>query len=165
MRIAACAVMLALGAFFGAAPAAAQTYPPTTGTLTVSSSVVVPGQPVTVSGSGAGSGATVTITFASTPVVVATTTASAAGDFTATFEVPHEATAGLHTITATADGAVLGTVTVRVLAATSDENEKEGGLPFTGLNLLLRVGVGAGLILAGAVLLVAVRRRRAAASA
>jgi hypothetical protein len=171
MQKAVCTVVLALGVVFGAATSAlAQTYPPTPAPLTISDSVVVPGQPVTVSGEGAEPGATVVITFASDPVVVATTTADSDGRFAASFKVPADATPGLHTVTATSNGVVLGTVTVRVLAAATATTvatpaATDNQLAFTGLNLLLKVGVGLGLILMGAAVLLAVRRRRASTSA
>jgi hypothetical protein len=171
MQKAVCTVMLALAVVLGAATSAmAQSYPPAPRPLTISDSSVVPGQPVTVSGEGAEPGAIVTITFASDPVVVATTTAAGDGTFSASFTVPDNARAGLHTVTATSGGVVLGTVTVRVLAAatatsrpteTETAESAESELAFTGLNMLLKVGVGLGMILVGAVLLLAVRRRRA----
>ena len=165
MRKAVFAAMLLLGVLSAATPAVAQTYPPAPAPLTLSSSTLLPGQTVTLSGGGADPGATVTITFASDPVVVATVVADGNGDFTATFSVPEDATEGTHTISAISNGVVLATATVRILASTEENEETEGELAFTGSHTLQWLGVAAGLIALGAVLLVTIRRRRAAASA
>ena len=98
-----------------AGAAIAQGYPPAAETLAVSTTVAVPGQPVTVSGSGYEPGTTVTITFESTPQVVGVVTADAAGRFTAEIVVPTDATPGMHTIRATGLGAD-GTTRVMVAA-------------------------------------------------
>jgi hypothetical protein len=164
MRKAVCTAVLALAILAGAATqAVAQTYPPEpgSGTLTGSSSVVVPGGTITISGSGASPGATVTITFASTPVVLGTTTADAEGAFSATVTIPTSAEAGEHTVSAISEGVVLATLTLRVVA-TSAVQEDEDELAFTGVNALLKIGVGVGSILVGAVLLLVLRRRRRA---
>jgi len=176
MRKTVCTIVLALGVLIGTATAAvAQTYPPVSNPLTISSSVAVAGQPLTVSGEGAQPGATVTFTFASQPVVVATTTADGNGRFSATFRIPADATPGEHTVTATSNGEVLGVVTVRVLPASQEQLQREREAPaqaqdqdllaFTGFNGLLKLCLGLGMILVGVVLLLAIRRRRAGTSA
>jgi hypothetical protein len=173
MRKAVCvAVVCAAAMMIGSsrAPALAQPYPPTASTLTISSSVVTPGETLTVSGQGANAGASVTITLASTPRVVATTKANGSGTFRASFQVPTDEPQGQHTVTATNSGRVLGSVTIRVVAARQGGGHRGAlpadgnGLPFTGANALPEVATGAGLILAGIVLLLAIRRRRAGRS-
>jgi hypothetical protein len=59
--------------------------------------------------------------------------------------------------TATSGGEVLGVATIRVVVAAA-----AGALPFTGGNVAPGLGVGIALILAGGLLLVAIRRRRTA---
>src|SRR6266540_399847 len=169
MRKAVCvAVVCAAAMMIGSsrAPALAQPYPPTASPLTISSSVVPPGETLTVSGQGANAGASV----ASTPRVVATTKANGSGTFRASFQVPTDEPQGQHTVTAGANGRVLGSVTIRVVAARQGGGHlgtlagDGNGLPFTGANALPEVAAGAGLILAGIVLLLAIRRRRAGRS-
>lgn len=162
-----CAAAMVIG--FSQAPAHAQSYPPAPSPLTINSSVATPGQTLTISGQGAASGATVTITFASTPRVVATTKADSSGRFRASFQVPTDAPPGQHTVTASSNGKVLGSVTIRVIAAAQGGDRsalagEDNGLPFTGANALPEVAAGAGLVLAGIVLLLAIRRRRAGRS-
>jgi len=163
-----CAAAMVIGS--SRAPALAQPYPPTASPLTISSSVVTPGETLTVSGQGANAGASVTITLASTPRVVATTKANGSGTFRASFQVPTDEPQGQHTVTAGANGRVLGSVTIRVVAARQGGGHlgtlagDGNGLPFTGANALPEVAAGAGLILAGIVLLLAIRRRRAGRS-
>jgi hypothetical protein len=163
-----CAAAMVIGS--SRAPALAQPYPPTPSPLTISSSVVAPGETLTVSGQGADAGATVTITLASTPRVVATTKADGSGTFRASFQVPTDEPQGQHTVTATSNGRVLGSVTIRVVATRQGADPggaragDGNGLPFTGANALPEVAAGAGLILAGIVLLLAIRRRRAGRS-
>jgi hypothetical protein len=171
MRKAVCAAVCAAAVVIGFswAPALAQSYPPAPSPLTISSSVAEPGQTLTVSGQGAASGATVTITLASVPRVVATTKADSAGRFRASFQVPTDEPQGQHTVTASSNGKVLGSVTIRVIGAPQGGHRgalagEQNGLPFTGANVLPGVAAGAGLILAGIVLLLVIRRRRAGRS-
>lgn len=88
-----------------AAPGRGQEYPPSSETLAVSTSVAVPGEPVTISGSGYEPGTTVTVTFESTPRVVGVLQADASGRFTTQVVIPVDATPGMHTIKATGMGA------------------------------------------------------------
>lgn len=171
MRKAVCAAAVCAVAVIGfsGAPALAQSYPPAPSPLTISSSVAAPGQALTISGQGAGPGATVTITLASTPRVVATTKADSSGKFRTSFQVPTDAPQGQHTLTASSNGKVLGSVTIRVVGAQQGGDPaalagEHNGLPFTGANALPEVAAGAGLILAGIVLLLVIRRRRAGRS-
>ena len=188
MRKLGSAVTIAAGLMLLAAPAYAQDdYPPASDAgLTVSESTVSPGESFTVSGEGAEPGATVTIklTKASSslgagnsavavspalaralarvrPVAQGTTTLGSTtaeddGSFSVTVTIPSGLDAGTYTLTATSGGEVLGVATIRVAAASA------GGLPFTGGNVAPGLAVGVALILAGGLLLVAIRRRRTA---
>jgi hypothetical protein len=87
-----------------AAPAAAQDpYPPVDDDpeATVSQTVVVAGQPVTVSGNKWLPGSQVTIEFLSTPVLLATAQVDATGRFSTQVTIPRDATPGPHTIRVT----------------------------------------------------------------
>jgi LPXTG cell wall anchor motif len=172
-----------------AIPAHAQSYPPTTSGLTVSTSTVRAGGSLTLSGGGASPGATVTFTLARSasalggPVrravaataglarlvaavrplaagtVLGSTTAGSDGSFAAAVHIPSGLAAGLYTVSASSGGQVLAVATVQVLAASTGGT---GGLPFTGANLLPGLVVGAVLITAGGLLLLGVKRRRTA---
>ena len=159
--------------------------PGTTEGLTISESTVTPGESIVVAGGGADPGATVVFTLtrvsssassAGTRVVAAapalaravaavrplaqgtttlgSTTADSEGNFRATLTIPSSLAPGVYTLIATSGGEVLSTATIRVLAATT------GGLAFTGSNVGPGLAVGVGLIVAGGLLLLAVRRRR-----
>jgi LPXTG cell wall anchor motif len=186
MRKLVSAVTVAAGLTLLATAANAQTYPPgTTQGLTVSQSTVAAGGTITVSGDGAQPGATVTITLtksssalggrhavaaapglarlvaASRPlaqsgVVLGRTTADDDGEFSITVTIPASTAPGVYTLAAISGGEVLSAATIRVVAAAGDD----GDLPFTGADIAPGLAVGAGLIVAGAVLLLAVRRRR-----
>jgi hypothetical protein len=187
MRKVVSALAIAAGLALLASPAHAQ-YPPDTEGLTVSESTVRPGESIVVAGDGAEPGATVTITLsqssssslgrgtkvvaagpalarlvaASRPlaqgsVTLGSTTANADGSFRTTVTIPLSTEPGVYTLTASSGGDVLGVVTIRVVAASG-----AGGLPFTGGNVVPGLAVGAGLIVAGGLLLLGVRRRRRA---
>jgi LPXTG cell wall anchor motif len=172
-----------------AGPATAQPYPPSSDEgLTVSESTVTPGQEITVSGEGAEPGATVTITLtrsssslgaghrvvaagpalaglvaasrplAQSSVVLGRTTAADDGSFSITVTIPSGTDAGVYTLSAISGGEVLSVATLRVVAAA-------GGLPFTGTDVGPGLAIGAGLIVAGGLLLLAVRRRRSSVAA
>jgi hypothetical protein len=180
------ALAITAGLTLLASPAHAQPYPPTTSGLTVSQSTVRAGESIVVAGSGAAPGATVVITLtrvssaalgAGAPVVAAgpgmarmlaavrplaqgavvlgRTTAAGDGSFRITVTIPAGTDPGVYTLAATSGGEVLSVATIRVLAASAG-----GALPFTGSDVAPGLAVGVGLILAGGVLLLAVRRRR-----
>jgi LPXTG cell wall anchor motif len=166
-----------------ATPASAQTFPPGAGRgLAVSESTVAPGKGIVVAGVGAASGAAVTITLtrvsssslgagsqvlAAGPVLarlaeaadsrvggaVPGATAAADGSFRTTVTIPAGTRPGVYTLTASSRGEVLSVATIRVVAVIA------GGLPFTGTDLVPGLALGAGLIVAGGLLLLAVRRR------
>jgi LPXTG-motif cell wall-anchored protein len=164
------------------APAYAQDYPPASDEgLTVSESTVRAGETITVSGDGAEPGATVTFRLvksssalgaskvllagsrlaalvrpqAQSSVSLGSTTADDDGSFSATLTIPSTTDAGTYTLIASSGGEVLSTATIRVLAAAGT-----GALPFTGADVAPGLAIGATLIVAGGLLLLAVRRRR-----
>jgi len=184
MRKVVSALALAAVLALFATPANAQTYPPEPSKgLTVSESTVTPGESLTVSGDGAEPGATVSVTLtrvssslgaghqvvaagpalarlvaASRPLAQGTvtlgrTTAEDDGSFSVTVTIPSSTDPGVYTLSAISGGEVLSVATLRVVAAS-------GGLPFTGADVVPGLAVGAGLIVAGGLLLLAVRRRR-----
>jgi LPXTG cell wall anchor motif len=183
MRKAVSAIGLAAGLMLLAAPAYAQddTYSEDTSGLTVSESTVSPGDTITISGDGAEPGATVSFRLvkassalganrvllagprlaaqvrpqAQSSVSLGSTTADDDGSFSATLTIPSGLDAGTYTLIASSGGEVLATATVRVLAAATS-----GALPFTGSEVAPGLAIGATLIVAGALLLLAVRRRR-----
>jgi len=67
--------------------------------------------------------------------------------------IPSSTDPGVYTLSAISGGEVLSVATIRVVAAS-------GGLPFTGADVVPGLAIGAGLIVAGGLLLLAVRRRR-----
>jgi hypothetical protein len=184
MRKVVSALVLAAVLALFATPANAQDYPPGSDEgLTVSESTVSPGESFTVSGDGAEPGATITVTLtrvssslgaghqivaaspalarlvaASRPLAQGTvnlgrTTAEDDGSFSVTVTIPSTTDPGVYTLSAISGGEVLSVATIRVVAAS-------GGLPFTGADVVPGLAVGAGLIIAGGLLLLAVRRRR-----
>jgi hypothetical protein len=175
------ALAVAVGLTLLAAPAYAQPYDEETSELTVSESTVAPGGTITISGDGADPGATVVFRLtrsssalgasravlagprlgalirpqAQGTITLGTTVAEADGSFSATLRIPSGLADGVYTITAVSGGEVLATATVRVV-----DGEVVGGLPFTGSNVAPGLAIGATLIVAGGLLLLAVRRRR-----
>jgi hypothetical protein len=185
MRKVVSALAITAGLTLLAAPAFAQTDDPYTGTttssLTVSESTLSPGESFTVSGEGAEPGATVSFrltrsssALGASRVVLAgprlaalvrpqaqgtislgSTTADADGSFSATLTIPVGTDDGVYTLTAVSGGEVLATATIRVVGG-----DVAGGLPFTGSSVAPGLAIGATLIVAGGLLLLAVRRRR-----
>jgi LPXTG-motif cell wall-anchored protein len=145
------ALLLAL--FFGAsvAPAAFAQYPPTTGNGRVSKSTTSPGGCVTFSGDGFAPSTTVTVT--DNGKTVTTVTTSATGTFSV--EVCPEVL-GVHNIRGTGKNP-LGATRVVVAQVTVTRS----GLPRTGSDTTIpAVGIGAALVLLGAGVVYAFRRRR-----
>jgi LPXTG cell wall anchor motif len=95
-----------------------------------------------------------------------TATPGTDGSFEESVTIPADTTPGRYTITGTDSvRGVLGEAVIRVIAptGTTDEGLTVDDLPFTGGQVLPGLVVGAGLILAGGLLLVSIRRRRQAA--
>jgi LPXTG-motif cell wall-anchored protein len=152
-------VGVALAVALIASPAGAQPYPPAAGALTISDTVVVPGETVTLSFGGSPPGSTWTFTFLSEPVVLGTATADANGVVTFTTRIPADAAPGTHTIQAVNEAGTVVSVTVTVAGeaaqATSGRN-----LPFTGSNTAWLVRLGVVLLVGGGLVFLAARRRR-----
>lgn len=163
-------------------------YPGSSCTLAVSDSRVVPGEDVTVSGSGYQSGTEYTITFHSTPQVLATGSVPADGSVTDTVTIPKNADYGRHTLSLIgldADGGPRDLSSKIVVVPAQAGNSVKGesasaggsgsgagsmagtstaasGMPNTGAdqNLLPLLGAGGGLVIVGAGIAAASRRRR-----
>lgn len=156
-------VLLVLLPLAGAA--SAQNYPPADEGQQVSDTQLTPGEPFTVSGGGFAPGSDVTVRFDAQ--VLGTVLVRPNGTFSGQFTTPQNATPGTHTISSTGrapDGTqrVLRT-TVQVLAA-AGAPQRAGTLPRTGTGLTMPLATSAGLLIgAGAVAIVATRRRRQSA--
>ncbi len=142
-----------------AAPAAAQPYPPSGGVCSVglSSSAVPAGGQVTLTGTGFPTGA-VSIFFDDAQVA----TATAASEFTVTFQIPTDAVPGQHTIRAVAaDGTCAPTATITVAGSRAVAGAARGGdrLAFTGGWVLVLVAIALVSLTVGTTLVVGSRRR------
>lgn len=99
-----------------------------------------------------------------TPYEVGTFTANNEGVVSGTFTLPESITPGRHTFTLTGqtDGDVVS-AQFTVTGAAPAVNNRGGGLPFTGGTAIWpTTGAGGALVLAGIVVLMVARRRRAA---
>lgn len=135
------------------APAGAQDYPVTTGTLDIPSSTVSPGSVTTISGGGCAPGSTVSVALGGSSL--GSTTATAAGDFSTQVEVPESASSGtMEASCETTDGGTL----VLGVQVTVEGSE----LAFTGTETWVFASVGTALALAGGVVMLMVRRSRTA---
>lgn len=135
-----------------------------------------PGE-VTVNAGYFEAGSTVTVTLQSDPVTLGTSVASETGTIAATFNLPADTTAGAHTVIATgprADTGVTESVSAAItvvipagcvsnITATPTSTTTGGGnLPVTGSDNGIFVAIGAGLLVAGGLLVMAARRRSTA---
>jgi LPXTG-motif cell wall-anchored protein len=156
---AACAV---IGLLFIGGPAGAATYPPDAPSIGTSSSSVQNAGSTTVMGNGWQAGTTVALTIASTPQSLGNATVQSDGTFSQAVTIPC-LDPGTHTISGSgtsASGAAdteSTTVTVTGTCGTSG-----GTLPHTGSNSSGVVTLASGLIILGAVLVIAINRRRSA---
>lgn len=137
-----------------AAPAAAQTdpYEGDTGGITTDNPNPVVGSQVNIFGHGCDPGSTVTILVGG--VVVGTTVADANGDFT--FVITAPGTPGPAEVTAQC-GVETFSLTLNVVAAAAGAS---GQLPTTGSDAFPLVKIGAVLMGAGAIAVLAARRQR-----
>jgi hypothetical protein len=153
----------------------------------VADSTVSPGQTLVIADQGATPGATVTITLrrsassslsmahvaaatrpslhqtvgtagqlAQAVLTLGITTANRDGAFRASVTVPATTLAGLYTLIASSNDRVLGVLLLRVSAAT----DVLIGLPLISSGIIPGLTVGAGLIVAGGLLLLTVKHRR-----
>jgi LPXTG-motif cell wall-anchored protein len=167
------AVVLVLGT---AIPASAQYNPMY---LTVSPNQVEhcstsPGT-ITVAAGYFEAGSTVTVTMQSDPVTLGTAVADAAGNISGTFILPAATTEGTHTVFAT--GTRLGTGVSETVSSqftvvfpagcvqttqVTQTTPSSGNLPVTGSDNGMFIAVGACLLVAGGLLVMATRKRNAA---
>jgi LPXTG-motif cell wall-anchored protein len=132
-----------------ASPAAAQ-YDPLTPGFVITPSITPPGQQVTAIGFGCPGGSTVVLTIAGTVLGTGTAAEDGQGSFTIDFTAPPNA--GDYTVTVTC-GEVTMTNTLTVVSSTT--------LPATGSGTTLPLArLGIGLLVAGAFIVLALRRRR-----
>lgn len=120
-------------------------------------------------------GSNVVVTLQSDPVVLGTVVADAAGTINVTYSLPVGVTAGAHTVIATGPRADTGitesvsaAITVTVPAGcvsnqtlTPTTTSGGGNLPVTGSDNGIFVAIGAGLLVAGGLLVMTTRRRNA----
>jgi IPT/TIG domain-containing protein len=157
--------VVAAALFVAPALAGAQGYGPSP-TLELSTSSVAGGGSVTVTGTGFNSGDSGDVVLHSDPVTLGTVTADGNGSFTATFQVPCDP--GSHTVTATVGSlSASAGLTITACGGSSAAAGSAQPLAFTGSdNTGLWVGIGALLVLVGAVLTVfTIRRRHSSISA
>lgn len=160
--------------FSGTAQAATCTggYPAGTCSTALSASVVGPGGTLSFQTQAIfDPGETVNAVIHSTPVAVGSFTANSKGAVAGTVTVPADLPAGAHELILT--GATSGvtsttpfTVAAPVAATiTTGTAPPSSSLPFTGAVVLPLVGAAAGLLIAGSVLLLVIRRRKPTLSA
>ena len=141
-------------------PAAAQ-YPPTSGDLQVSATVVSPGQSIAVSGSGFCPSTAVSVTLtrspSGTPQPVGTFTTDASGKFSGNVTIPADAAPGSFSLKAS--GSDTNCRTNRVLNANLRVRSAQA-LSNTGTDVLTPILWAAGAILIGTLFVFASRRRR-----
>lgn len=139
-------------------------YPPAACGLSVALSQARPGTPIPVSGSGFAPASTVAVEFRGPGATLGTAQARPDGSFATTVVLPLDATPGTHVLAATGTDP-LGrarelTATITVLGVTASRGVD---LPRTGAGSVVPAGVaGVALTGVGALLVLAVRRRRAA---
>jgi len=160
--LAACA---AIGLLFMGRPAGAAPYPPDAPSIGTSSSSIPNAGSTTVMGTGWQPGTTVALTIASTPQSLGGATVQGDGTFSQAVTIPC-LDAGTHTISGSgtdASGAANTVSTTVTVTGTCNANGGNGGtLPHTGSNSSGVITLASGLILLGAVLVIALNRRRSA---
>jgi LPXTG-motif cell wall-anchored protein len=146
-------------------PAAlAQDYPPGTPGLTVSCTVVAPGQPCTITARGFQVGSTVTDDLFSAPVRLGTAVADTNGTAVLTATIPASTPLGAHHIEASGTG-VNGQPRTVSASITVTRGTTGATVPKTGANStkpMAEIGVAA-LAIGGMLVLVARRRSKVAA--
>ena len=163
----AAALLVAVPMGLLAAPAGAQPYPPNgdggnggggSCGLALSVSAVASGGQVTLTGTGYPTGP-VPIFFDDTQIA----TATAASDFTVTFQVPANAAPGQHTIRAVAaNGTCAATATITIVGSGGPGAARSGGggqLAFTGGWVLALIAAALVCLATGTALMVGSRRR------
>lgn len=146
--------------------ASAQGYGTPDESLTISSTVLSPGDEFSVTGTGFDPGSEVQVVFNSTPVVLGTIEVSSTGTATGTFRVPADAEVGAHRVEMVgvdpsgAPRTLSVEVTVTGATAAPADERPASGLAFTGATTLGLVGAGVAALVIGTTM-VRFRRRRA----
>ena len=140
-----------------------RSYPPNTGTLTVSSSTVTAGGTETVSGGGCGANRMVSIALVPGRLL-GTTPADASGDFTKTVRIPPSTGRGSYQLQSTCLNPTGGTETLSAAitvrrASSASLTAAQTTLPVAGGNVILPVGIVILLLTIGSVGVVYARRR------
>jgi LPXTG-motif cell wall-anchored protein len=169
LSIAACAVigLLVVGASAGAAP-----YPPDTPSIGTSSSSITNAGSTTVMGAGWQPGSTVALTIASTPQSIGSASVQSDGTFSQNVTIPC-LDPGTHTIsgsgTSSSGTANTASTSVTVVGTCGANGGTPGGAPGSGTlphtggsDTSGVVTLASGLILLGAVVVIALSRRRSA---
>lgn len=150
-------------AIVGATGASATNYPPGAATMTLSTNVSAPGGTVGVKATGLLANSLCTLDFQPGNVALGTVTTTSSGTFSTTVTIPSSASPGASSITATCTGAngkqVVLTSTITITSPVPPTTTPSGGLPFTGSNIALPIGLGIALLGAGSFALVYSRRR------
>ncbi len=152
------AMVAALGLWL-AAPALAATYPPTAPTATVNDTTVTAGQQVTLSGAKWCPGSKVDITLQPGGIDLGSATVGQDGTFTQPVQVPSNLAPGSYTLVLSGSNANCNPATKQITLVLAAAGVTTAA---TGANLSLVVPLFAGLIVAGLVALVSIRRRRTA---
>jgi hypothetical protein len=152
-----CAVMLCMLAI----PATAQEYPPDPKPISISRSVVHPGDTITISGEQAAANAKVTIQFFPGPVELATVEAGDDGRWSTEIRIPLDARPGRHVLSAGSNGEVLATINIEVRPAGVALNADPASSSGTGLGVWLLAAAVVALAVGGALLVLRRRRDRA----
>lgn len=153
-----------IGTANAADPCGTTGYPPCPPAISTDTTVTAPGSSfhLTLHGFKPGSTVTVTVTINGQTVTLGTFVADANGDVSANVALPNSVKAGSYTITASgvdASGAARVLTSAITVAASTG-----GGLPFTGQEIGIASLLGAGLVGAGSVAVVAGRRRKSTVS-
>jgi len=153
--------------FITVSPTAVDSCGTDTGTVTVDAGYFTPASSVVV-------------TFGDGPVTLGSVVASATGTINATYNLPVGVTAGAHTVTATGTGLESGvaeavsaqiTVTIpagcvsnrNVTSSTASTTTTGGNLPRTGSDFGIVPFIGAALLVAGGLIVMAARKRNTGA--
>lgn len=156
-----------------AAPAAAQQYPPSVNSLTITDATPSPGQTVGLEGRTFAAGASMAVVMNEPTVDLGSASADDSGVASLETTIPADTSLGNHLITAVGqapDGSELSlSVSINVVPAdgaatvTPNANADGGSLPRTGGDSLPLANIGLGLAaLGGLILAVTAKRRKAA---
>lgn len=144
-----------------AVPCPPGTYPPGVECtpVTLTDTVVAPGETLTVTVTGFGAGTDVTFAFPTVPVSLGSFTTDASGSLTASLRIPSSLDAGTYVLTASgvaADGSA------RILSSTLTVTDAGSDLPLTGFEIGAASVLGVGLLGAGTLAVASGRKRKRA---